>query len=157
MTAKELLKAALAAQSEIETLKMERERLLALAGPATAKYSDMPGGGPNDLSGVERCVDGLMELDAKLTDQTRAMLELMRDADLLIRQVKKPRHREVLRLRYLCGLSWPQVRDKMVYTDVNSAHKIHGWALIDAERIWQRMEAERNGKHATPADDPAIY
>ena len=135
MTAKELFSSALVAQRELERLKLQREKLLVLAGPATAQIKDVVSHGNLPSSRVEICVESLDELDQLYIERSTALMNLLREADRVIMQIKKPRHREVLQLRYMCGLKWEEIREKMEYSDVRSVHKMHGWALAEADKV----------------------
>lgn len=135
MTAKELFSSALVAQRELERLKLQREKLLVLAGPATAQIKETVSHGNLPSSRVEICVESLDELDHLYIERTTSWMDLIREADRIIMQIKKPRQREVLQLRYMCGLKWEEIREKMEYSDVRSVHKMHGWALAEADRV----------------------
>lgn len=48
--------------------------------------------------------------------------------DLAIRRMENPAEQRVLRLRYLCGLNWKEIGEKMGYNE-RQPQRIHGSAL----------------------------
>lgn len=48
--------------------------------------------------------------------------------DLAIRRMENPDEQRVLRLRYLCGLNWKEIGEKMGYNE-RQPQRIHGSAL----------------------------
>lgn len=48
--------------------------------------------------------------------------------DLAIRRMENPAEQRVLRLRYLCGLNWKEIGEKMGYNE-RQPKRIHGSAL----------------------------
>ena len=77
----------------------------------------------------------LIETAEALDDESEQYAELIRQAEALIKRIEKPRYRDVLELRYLCGLSWRTICDEMGYRDQKSAYRVHGWALAEAQKL----------------------
>ena len=86
-------------------------------------------------SPTENAAVHLADLGAELEQEEREYLRVDREARELIAKIPQPRFREVLTLRYICGHSWKTVRDEMDYEGEKSVFKVHGWALLAAEKI----------------------
>lgn len=137
MTAREILKAAYEADKAISDLKTQRAHYMDLATGTTAAMDRVGGFGQSSGSSkIESCGVARADIAAKLEARIAEYNDLIRDAILIIDRLPKARHQRVLRLRYLCGMSWPEITDEMGYTDEKSAYRIHGWALKEAEKVW---------------------
>ena len=139
MTAKEWFGRVLEAQEELDALKMQQDKLTSLCYPGAAEIREVVQDGHLPSSKAEKYVELREELEAKYMSRSVEWMQLLRDADRVISMIPKARHREVLQYRYLCGLTWEGVRIAMKYSDVRSAHKVHGWALRDAEKIMMQL------------------
>ena len=91
------------------------------------RYSDMPKAhnAEHDLSDYAAKLDKLFErLKERKTDTIRAYYEI-EDA---IETVEDMQERELLRLRYLRGMRWEAVAERIGYTE-RRMHQLHGLAL----------------------------
>lgn len=70
----------------------------------------------------------------ELEEATRRYRQLQEQARAIIDAIPSRRHRQVLTLRYLCGMSWPEITDEMGYSEEKSAFRVHGRALQMAEK-----------------------
>ncbi len=77
----------------------------------------------------------LVDVGDQIADEAERYVSLIEQAEAVIRQIEKPRYRQVLELRYLCGLSWRTVSDEMGYRGLKSVYQTHGWALAAAQKI----------------------
>lgn len=136
MTAREILIKARQAKTELEGLQLQLDQLKALAGPAVAAYgSERVTGSGLPHSKVEAYTERLEALETMYGDRVGEWLDYQQQAQRIIDRLKKPRHQEVLRLRYQCGMGWEQVREMMGYVELRSVYRIHGWALAEAEKV----------------------
>lgn len=92
-------------------------------------YSDMPKAknATGDLSDYAAKVDLLLET---LETHRREAVEAYQKIEAAIEQLPKVREREVLRLRYLQGLSWEMIAAQVGYSVIR-VYQIHGNALIN--------------------------
>ena len=58
------------------------------------------------------------------------------------------KYRKILSYRYLCQWSFRSISDELKYDDPNSVYRAHGWALVKAQEILDRMEKEEKGNDA---------
>ena len=81
----------------------------------------------------------LVEVEDQIADEAEQYVSLIKKAEAIVMRIEKPRYREVLELRYLCGLSWRSVSDEMGFRDVKSVYRVHGWALAAAQKFLDEM------------------
>lgn len=133
MNAKDYLNKAREAEKALRVLRMEREHILAVAtgiqGQTGSPVQSSPG------SRVENAAIRLADLEEKMEGQKAEYLRICQEAREKIGRIKRIRYREVLTLRYLCGLSWKSVSDRMGYQDEKSVFRVHGYALQEMQRI----------------------
>lgn len=84
-------------------------------------------------SRVETAGIKLAELERQRQRYERKYVKLTREAEAVIAQLEKPKHRQVLELRYLCGMPWAKVSEVMGYTDAKTALRVHVLALQEVE------------------------
>lgn len=70
----------------------------------------------------------------ELEEATKRYRQLQEQARAIIDAIPSRRHRQVLTLRYLCGMSWSEITDEMGYSEEKSAFRVHGRALQMAEK-----------------------
>lgn len=103
------------------------------AYPSAIRYSDMPAshGSGTDLSGYAAKVD---ELERELNAQMERCIEIERRIRTEIDMLKDEspdeaeREREILRLRYIDGLSWRQIA-RSIPCDIRTATRAEARAL----------------------------
>lgn len=111
--------------------------------PALQMPDGMPrgSGGYSDLSEYAVMVEREIEkLGRAKHEQARLYLEIRR----AIRRVKDDDEREVLWLKYIQGLTWEQVVDRLPY-QWTKMHEIHGRALANFRIPKKNKNANRNG------------
>lgn len=74
-----------------------------------------------------------------MADTAERYADLSEKAERVIREIKTQRYREVLNCRYILDLSWRSTADEMDYSNVQSAYRVHGWALAAAQRVMDKM------------------
>lgn len=125
---KEYLRGYLRAYKKAQHIGADIARLrMRYAYPSAVQYSDMPAGagGPRDLSEYMVKVEELeRDLNRQLDECIRLEVQIRRDIDML----EDEREREILRLRYIDGMTWEQVASS-IPCDVRTATRAHGRAL----------------------------
>lgn len=128
MTAKEYLLQYRAVQREIEDLDYRMAQLrLKYAAPSAINYSDMPKAhnSEHDLS------DYVAKMD-EMTDYMISKYTRLRgvEVDIYLRldRMENQDERELLRYRYIDGLTWVQIADRL-HTVERNVYFIHGRAL----------------------------
>lgn len=125
---KEYLRGYLRAYQKAQHIGADIARLrMRYAYPSAIQYSDMPAGagGPRDLSDYMAKVDKLeRDLSRQMDECIRIEVQIRRDIDML----EDEREREILRLKYIDGMTWEQVA-RSIPCDVRTATRAHGRAL----------------------------
>ena len=134
MTAKEELLQLRTLQAEMRDQAETAAALWARATSVTQHISDMPGGGPRQDMGdiVAAMADMERELKDRLTELARLQMGIM----ARICQIEDGRYRRLLVLRYVDGLSWEDVANRMSYSRVQ-IFRLHGQALLEYDRLRQ--------------------
>lgn len=79
--------------------------------------------------------DYIAEIDAAIEDLKEERLEkikIYREIEMRIRCMKDEDEQEVLRMRYIKGMKWEDIAEKMNYS-YSGTLKLHGRALTDIE------------------------
>lgn len=128
MTAKEFLQQYKHIQREIEDIDRRMAQIrLKYAAPSAINYSDMPKAhnSNHDLS------DYIVKMD-ELTDYMISKYTRLRgiEIDIYMRvdKMENQRERELLRYRYIDGMTWTEIADALHTTERN-VYFIHGRAL----------------------------
>lgn len=128
MTTKEYLRQYLTAYHEAQRIGSDIARLrIRYAYPSAIQYSDMPkgSGSERDLSDYMVKVEELQEqLNRKLDECIRIEIQIRTDID----RMEDDRERDLLRLRYIDGMTWEMIAERMGCA-VRHVHRIHGRAL----------------------------
>ena len=128
MTVKEYLRQYLTAYHEAQRIGSDIARLrIRYAYPSAIQYSDMPkgSGSERDLSDYMVKVEELQEqLNRKLDECIRIEIQIRTDID----RMEDDRERDLLRLRYIDGMTWEMIAERMGCA-VRHVHRIHGRAL----------------------------
>lgn len=108
---------------EVRRLQGELARWEAQSTALTARYGVAPGRGGDDP--LQRAVEEILALQAELGEQLRKQVAIRREIEGSILRVEDERLRELLWLRYLEGLTWEKVAERMrcSYQWVHSLHK----------------------------------
>ena len=120
------------------------QELRAAATQITQRISGMPGGGSDPhRDGLQAA---LADLETRLSEEHREALERERAVSSFLSHLPDASHREVLTLRYVHCLRWPQIREELekagLYYEERQIYRIHGNALQAARRLWQDTEEE---------------
>ena len=137
MTAKQYLRQVRTQNKHIDSLIAEKERLTELAEGLTGiSYDDVkvqtsrtsPGNRQTDA------VYRLVELEERITNEIDRFVDMREEVTKLIDSLTQSTEQDLLRYRYLCGLTWEQVAERMKY-DNRTVYKIHGKALLHLEQL----------------------
>ena len=134
--AKEILQEAFWAQKELRKLEQRRAHYIAMA-TSMSGMSETHIRSTEVRSRTESAAIGLVEVADKIGVQMERYLAAVKKAEDIIGKIEKPRYREVLSLHYLEGLPWRTVSERMEYRDEKSVFRVHGWALLEAEKKLQ--------------------
>ena len=129
MTKKEYLRQYLIAYREAERIGADIARLrMRYALPQAIQYSDMPKAHnvEHDLSDYMAKVD---QLERKLSDKLDQCIDIERQIRNDIDRMEDDKERELLRLRYIDGMTWERVAECMNKSDRYVRGKLHGKAL----------------------------
>ena len=118
MTAKEYLSQALWTEKRIHELCAEIQRLRGLARSVSGCAGERSGAsGPGDRVG--RAAAEIVYLEEMLGEEIKLYSGLYREIKDVIDSVGDPRYRELLRRRYLMGLTFSAIADEMHYSTQN--------------------------------------
>lgn len=139
---KRWLMSALAAEREVDALLLEMERVHALRTRITAVWRETTSGGGGSTDSRAEATVRLIELEEQLEDRIALYRGRRAEVDQVICQVESARQRELLRLRYLCDMSFKTMADHLGH-DLRSVFRLHGRALESVRRILIREENKR--------------
>lgn len=104
----------------------------------TAQITGAPGGGGDRHK--DAAWAALADHRAILEEQHRQALERKAAVERFVAQLPDPKHRTVLRLRYVDTLRWPVVLNRLheyeLYYSERQLYRIHGEALNAARTLW---------------------
>jgi len=111
-------------------LRAEIARWRAAAERCTTSFSLSRGAGSDDR--LQRAIDRIDELERQLLDQIAANAEECRLIEAAVAAIGDDRLREVLERRYIEGLRWEEIAERMGYAD-RHVRRLHGDALTALE------------------------
>ena len=118
-----------------QALCAQAEKYRELAMRATGRTDALRVSGTPQRSKVETYVLELMDTHEALQREIHRLLNISREAEKLISRLEDSRLRCVLQMRYLCGLDWEEVAQRLNYT-LRWVHKLHREAI---ELLAQKM------------------
>lgn len=108
------------AQLAEELFRME----ILMASPSSPNMDGMPRSGSGPSNPTERAALKHMELVDRYKAQIRQMIEEQAAIETMIEDLE-PTERKLARFRYIDGLTWEAVSEKMNYCE-RQIHRIHG-------------------------------
>lgn len=133
MRAKEYLMRVRASKMHMEALRLELEQMRETIGDVAAGIGgDIRGKGGKPGSRVESTLIRIETLEEKLQAELDTWSTAYQEADALIDQMEDICDRELLRMRYLTGLTWEAIAE-VIGRDVRTAKRWHGKALLALE------------------------
>ena len=148
MTPKMYLRGARTINRQLGELDERIERLRAkVEAGRMSSITGMPRGGDSDWT---KTVDRLIELERYYNARERELVDRKMAIHAVIDQVDDARMRELLELRYIDGMTWEAVAERMGYS-TRQVTRLHGYALRMV-----RVPEEMAGENApVPALTPA--
>lgn len=104
-------------------------RVADVRSPSFNGFSRTPGIGS---SSVELQIEKIETLEREAASAREKALELAEQIEDLIDALEEYDQKAVIRLRYVCGYSWPKVASLLHYSD-RSVRRIHGKAIKNLE------------------------
>lgn len=133
MTAKQYLRQIRTLNRRIDSLIAEKDRLKQIAeGVSGVSYDRVkvqsarvtPGNRQTDA------VYKLIDLEERITAEIDRYVDMREGAAICIDRLPLANERAVLRYRYLCGMKWEDIAEKMNYS-LMQLHRIHARALTN--------------------------
>lgn len=137
--------------SSVRHARLEQERLTervleleAQCTRLTAQTCQTPGGGNSDTQ-MQWSV--LADERRRLTMQMYRAQQQERAVQAFIDRVQPELYRDILTLRYIDLRSWPETAELMSKAggpqSERHIQRLHGAALLEAQRVWDKEEAEK--------------
>lgn len=124
---KEYLKGYRGHVRRINRIETELAELRAMRSSMSVNNDGMPhGSGQSDLSGYAAELD---RLERSLIKERYERIRTYKDIAIRIKKLKSENEKDVLFYRYIAGLAWWEIAEKMNYTE-RWVLKIHGKALV---------------------------
>lgn len=142
MRAKEFFMRARHAEADIERLEAMIEHWESVGTGITSKWGYTPPGSGANHSKVELAVLGIVAAEEGVLSELEAYRKIVLEAEKVISMISQSRFRQILSLHYLAGLSLAEVGTRLKYQDRNSIYRAHGYALSEAQKIIDLMEAK---------------
>ena len=111
----------------INRMLEEQYRWKCLAMKVTQNFSPTPGGGESG-SPIERPMDKVDELERKITQAIDELADIRMEIEAVLGQLEDDTLRKLMEYRYIDGLTWEQVAEKMHYSWRHTC-RLHGEAL----------------------------
>ena len=111
----------------IDRLLEEQYRWKCLAMKVTQNFSPTPGGGESG-SPIEPPMDKVDELERKITQAIDELADIRMEIEAVLGQLEDDTLRKLMEYRYIDGLTWEQVAEKMHYSWRHTC-RLHGEAL----------------------------
>ena len=126
-------------RSGLQELQEITERIVAVRSQAekvTATLTGMPGAPAGTMAGdnLQRCIDMLDELERRYVDRLKETVQMLTSIEDGVNALSDERYRQVLRMRYISGASWPKIAAEMNYTE-RQVQNLHGRALQALEEL----------------------
>lgn len=117
----------IALNRRIDRLLEEKAKWWSLCLKTTPSLSQAPGGGESG-SPVERPMDKVLEIEAEINREIDELQEVCREIKAVLNQLEDDTLRLLMEYRYIDGLTWEQVAEKMHYSWRHTC-RLHGEAL----------------------------
>ncbi len=137
MNALEFLQQAYLLEQRIET-KLHQITLLRSMGQTLRSFAgNEPVNHTRNISALEDSVLKIMEQEQELGEEIDHLVDLKKEIQDVISQVKDMNYRLILEKRHLCFESWPRIGEEMGHTD-RWAQAKHAMALQVVQQILDR-------------------
>ena len=112
---------------EAQRREEELRRWESRAASVTQGWGGEPGGSPRG-DALQQAVEKMLELREELGRQLLRELSLRREVEEAVAGLEDPKLRQLLRLRYLDGLTWERLAERMAL-DCRWVQRLHARAL----------------------------
>lgn len=116
------------ASRSIDRLLEEQYRWKCLAIKVTSTLSPVPGGGESG-SPIERPMDKVDELEKEINREINELVKIREEIEAVLGQLEDRNLRDLMKYRYIDGLTWEQIAEKMHYGREWTC-RLHGKALF---------------------------
>lgn len=120
------------AKLRVQRREEEIAELECMITGCTSKADGMPKASGGDKLSDQ--VGRLVELKEMLAQEITTFLDEREQAAAVISGIKNENFQDVLVYRYIVGLDWDGIAEKMHY-DVRHVYRLHGWALKAYDRV----------------------
>lgn len=134
MTARQWLGRGDSARKKIAALRETKEKLYAEVTGTTPGYA----GDVVMHAGESRKMEKYAEVSEALDAEEARLLEICRETVEVIRQVEDQRYYRLLLYRYVEGLSWTEVAERMGYVYYHVTARLHPKAIKAVQEILER-------------------
>ena len=134
MTGKEYFLRVLDAEKRIVALRKQREHLEDLAYQSPGLSASGIRSKSGDHSPLERAVVRLIDKESQLACQINTYLDLVEEAERVVKKIKDERYRQLLSMRYFSRRPWEKIAEETGYS-LRQVFRLHGRALLEAEII----------------------
>ncbi len=115
----------------IDRLLEEQSRWREMALKITPVLSQTPGGGESG-SPIERPMDKVLEIDAEINREIDELQTVRQEIRAALNQLEDENLKLLMEYRYIDGLTWEQIAEKMDYSR-QWVTSLHGTALLKIE------------------------
>ena len=120
-------------EADIDNMKLERDSIQIRADgmPASSGISDR----------VANLAARIVDREVDYLSRKEELLQYRAEIREVILSVPDDRQSEVLDLRYIQGMKWEDIADRMHFY-VSHIHRIHGYALLEVQKILDSAKDE---------------
>ena len=111
-----------------QMLSVRAERYREMAMRATGRTDAVRLSGTSHRSKVEDNVIAMMDVQREIEEKIKELMVETKRAQKLISRLENSKHRMVLEMRYLQGMTWEEIAEQMDYT-LRWVHQLHKQAL----------------------------
>lgn len=133
MKAKDFMEQVEKAEKQLILISEQKRHLMDVATSIGVNLTGMPGK-QRGSSRVENVVT-IVDLANELIEKEREYVALVKKAEALIDKIPQEKFQMLLKLKYLSHCSWRTISDQLGYKDIKSAHRCHGYALIELQKV----------------------
>ena len=140
MRAKDYFRRASNAERDLRRLEALRDHYDSVGKSITAQWGGTGGGAHNNASKVEMAAVGIADSELDFMAELARYRAIVNEAENVITRIQQARFRQILTLHYLAGLALTDVADRLGYKDRDSVYRAHGWALLEAQKIIDKLD-----------------
>lgn len=122
-----------AACDEIEKLDTRRKRI-------TVQYREVHGGGGSDYT--EAVIENIKKLERDIVAKTKKLESERRVVEIWIDSLKDYQERQVLSLRYINGMKFEAIAEKLNYNQ-DHVKRLHGWGINKLRELFADKIAKK--------------